>query len=79
MRSSYWLTFRSSPGTLAVWSFDLVEDSDVWIIHSSAPALDHSGVSSCLCLDSGWASGTFLLWTGLVPPWACISPLDDLD
>ncbi|GFT73362.1 hypothetical protein TNCV_4009701 [Trichonephila clavipes] len=46
MRSSYSLTFHSSPGALTIWSFDLIVDSDGLITRSSAsgPALDDSGV-----------------------------------
>ncbi|GFS43466.1 hypothetical protein TNIN_357311 [Trichonephila inaurata madagascariensis] len=67
MRSSYSLAFRSSPGTLAVWSFDLILDLDGWIVRSSAPApaLGDPGARTSVC--TGWASGIVLLWTGLVP------------
>ncbi|GFW44214.1 hypothetical protein TNCV_2636121 [Trichonephila clavipes] len=83
MRFFYSLAFRSSPGDLAVGSFDFVLDFDCCIVLSSAPAaaFGDPGVWTAACSVNSGCTGLLhhssLNRTG--PPWACIFLLDDLE
>ncbi|GFS30558.1 hypothetical protein TNIN_326081 [Trichonephila inaurata madagascariensis] len=52
--------FRSPPGDLAVWSFDLVLGYDGWIVRSLDPTPAFGGVWTAACSVvsgcTGWAS-----------------------